>query len=92
MGISIVKSVRNTSLKQIHALMIIIRTQYFYVKVPTKSWIEKKAKFKFKDSGLLLICYSQSVWPEKSCQMSIKVAQNDFIREMIDFDTFTKIA
>ena len=72
--------------------MIIIRTQYFYVKVPTKSWIEKKAKFKFKDSGLLLICYSQSVWPEKSCQMSIKVAQNDFIREMIDFDTFTKIA
>ena len=28
----------------------------------------------------------------KSCQMSIKVAQNDFTKNMIDFDTFTKIA
>ena len=27
----------------------------------------------------------------KNCQMSIKVAQNDFIRKMIDFDTFTKL-
>ena len=28
----------------------------------------------------------------KNCQMSIKVAQNDFTRKMNDFDTFTKIA
>ena len=28
----------------------------------------------------------------KNCQMSIKVAQNDLTRKMIDFDTFTKIA
>ena len=27
----------------------------------------------------------------KNCQMSIKVAQNDFIRKTIDFDTFTKL-
>ena len=32
------------------------------------------------------------VWPEKHCQMSIKVAQMDFTRKMIDFYTFTKIA
>ena len=28
----------------------------------------------------------------KNRQMSIKVAQNDFTRKMIDFETFTKIA
>jgi len=33
-----------------------------------------------------------SVWPEKNRQMSIKVAQNDFTRKIIDFDNFTKIA
>ena len=33
-----------------------------------------------------------TVWPEKNRQMSIKVAQNDFTRKMIDFDTFRKIA
>ena len=33
-----------------------------------------------------------SVWPEKNCQMSMKVAQNEFTSKMIDFDTFTKIA
>ena len=32
-----------------------------------------------------------AVWPEKNCQMSIKVAQNDFTRKIIDFNTFTKI-
>ena len=32
----------------------------------------------------------RSVWPEKNRQMSIKVAQNDFTRKMIYFDTFTK--
>ena len=26
----------------------------------------------------------------KNCQMSIKVAQNDFTRKIIDFDIFTK--
>ena len=31
-------------------------------------------------------------WPVKSCQMSIKVTQNDFTRKMKDLDTFTKIA
>ena len=34
----------------------------------------------------------QLVWPEKNRQMSIKVAQNDFTRKIIDFDNFTKIA
>ena len=33
-----------------------------------------------------------AVWPEKNCQMFIKVAQNDFTRKVIYFDTFTKIA
>ena len=33
-----------------------------------------------------------SVWPVKSRQMSIKVAQNDSTRKMKDFDAFTKIA
>ena len=33
---------------------------------------------------------SQSVWPVKSCQMSIKLPNNDSIRKMKDFDTFTK--
>ena len=33
----------------------------------------------------------KAVWPEKNCQISIKVAQKDFARKMIDFDTFTKI-
>ena len=33
-----------------------------------------------------------AVWPEKTHQMSIKVAENDFIRKIIEFDTFTKIA
>ena len=28
----------------------------------------------------------------KNRQMSLKVAQNDFTRNMIDYDTFTKIA
>ena len=28
----------------------------------------------------------------KSCQMSIKIAQNDFTTKIKDFDTFTKIA
>ena len=28
----------------------------------------------------------------KNRQMSIKVAQNDFTKKMIDFDTFKKIA
>ena len=32
------------------------------------------------------------VRPVKSRQRSIKVAQNDLTRKMIDFDTFTKIA
>ena len=32
----------------------------------------------------------KSVWPEKNRQMFIKVAQKDFTRKMIDFDTFTK--
>ena len=31
-------------------------------------------------------------WPVKNCQMSIKVAQNDFTCKIKDFDTFTKIA
>ena len=35
---------------------------------------------------------SGTVWPEKNCQMSIKVAQNDFTRKMIDFNPFTLIA
>ena len=34
----------------------------------------------------------QPVWPEKNRQMSLNVAQNDFTRKMIDFDTITKIA
>ena len=34
----------------------------------------------------------QAVWPEKNCQMPIKVAQNNFTTKIIDFDTFTKIA
>ena len=29
---------------------------------------------------------------KKHCQMSIKVAQNDFTKKMIYFDTFSKIA
>ena len=33
-----------------------------------------------------------SMWPVKSCQMSIKVAKNDFTRKIKDFDTLTKIA
>ena len=33
----------------------------------------------------------QAVWPVKSCQMSIKVAQNDLTRKMKDFDTFKKL-
>ena len=32
------------------------------------------------------------VWPDKNCQMSIKLPKNDFTRKMIDFETFTKIA
>ena len=32
------------------------------------------------------------VWPDKNCQMSVKVAENDFSVKMIDFNTFTKIA
>ena len=36
--------------------------------------------------------WTQAEWPEKNRQMSIKVAQNDFSRNMIDFDIFTKIA
>ena len=28
---------------------------------------------------------------QKNCQMSIKVAQNDLRRKMINFDTFTKM-
>ena len=32
------------------------------------------------------------VWPEKNCQMSIKLPKNDFTIKMLDFDTFTKIA
>ena len=28
----------------------------------------------------------------KNCQISIKIAQNDFTRKIIDFDSFTKIA
>ena len=35
---------------------------------------------------------SQAVWPVKSRQMSIKVAQKGFARKMKDFVTFTKIA
>ena len=35
---------------------------------------------------------SQTVWPDKNRQMSVKVAQNDFTRKIKDFDTFTKIA
>ena len=34
----------------------------------------------------------QPVWPDKNCQMSIKVAQNEFIRKMNDYDTFAKNA
>ena len=37
----------------------------------------------------LLKWYPGSVWPEKNCLMSIKVAQNDFTRRIKDFDTFT---
>ena len=33
-----------------------------------------------------------TVWPEKSRQISIKVAENEFSRKMIDFDILTKIA
>ena len=33
----------------------------------------------------------QAVWPEKNRQMSIKLAQNDFTRKMIDFDTLKKL-
>ena len=36
--------------------------------------------------------WERAVWPENNAQMFIKVAQNDFTRKMIDFDTFTKIA
>ena len=28
----------------------------------------------------------------KNCQLSLKIAKNDFYRKMIYFDTFTKIA
>ena len=33
-----------------------------------------------------------SVWPVKSRQMSIKVAENDITRKIKDFATFIKIA
>ena len=35
---------------------------------------------------------SGTVWPVKSCQMSVKVAQKWFHKKMKDFDTFTQIA
>ena len=34
----------------------------------------------------------RAVWPVKSRQVSIKIAQNESIRKMKDFYTFTKIA
>ena len=34
----------------------------------------------------------EPVWPVKSCQMPVKVAQNDVTRKIKDLDTFTKIA
>ena len=38
------------------------------------------------------ILHTGSSVTRKNCQMSIKVAQNDFTRKIKDFDTFTKIA
>ena len=35
---------------------------------------------------------NQTVWPVKTRQMSIKVAQKDFTRKIQAFDTFTKTA
>ena len=35
---------------------------------------------------------NQTVWPVKTRQMSIKVAQKDFTRKIKAFDTFTKTA
>ena len=35
--------------------------------------------------------YLEPVWPVKNCQMSIKVAQNDFTGNMKDFNNFAKI-
>ena len=32
-------------------------------------------------------CHMSTVWPVKSRQMSIRVAQNDFTGQMKDFDT-----
>ena len=37
-----------------------------------------------------LFLISAPVWPVKSHEMSIKVAQNDFARNMKDFDNFIK--
>ena len=40
----------------------------------------------------LIYSYPNQCDQKKNRQMSIKFAQNDFTRIMIDFDTFTKIA
>ena len=50
-----------------------------------QDWIH----FELNTPFLSWICILSSV-TRKNLQMSIKVAQNDFTRKMIDFDTFTK--
>ena len=47
--------------------------------------------FSFQLDLVILMSVTVSL-TRKNCQMSIKVAQNDFTRKMIDFDNLTKIA
>ena len=39
----------------------------------------------------LRICLSLPAWPVENCQISIKVAKNDFTRKIKDFHTITKL-
>ena len=64
---------------------------------PKSKWCEGGSQAE-KETGRMVeqefkLCRASTAkWPEKNRQISIKVAQNDFTRKMIDFDLFTKIA
>ena len=57
-----------------------------------KSGTEQSERSKLEKEKSKWQIKMEAVWPEKNRQMSIKVAQNDFNRKIIDFDSFTKIA
>ena len=38
------------------------------------------------------VIHTTALWPEKNCQMSIKLPKNGFTGKIKDFNTFTKIA